>query len=228
MVEYYNGSVFNTDAEAIVNTVNCTGVMGAGIALEFSLRYPDLLSHYEDLCKIREIKIGKVDYFHREDITIINFPTKWHFKYPSKLEWIEMGLKNFVETYKRHNIKSIAFPKLGTNNGKLVWSDVNKLMEKYLNPLDIKVYICLDKKQEAEGIEKNMLDSFNETDLRQLSKEIKLRQGQIDILEKFRPFNRFWKIGEIEGIGIGSYKKIFNYFFDRATKSNVFEQLKLF
>ena len=101
MVEYYDGSVFNVEADAIVNTVNCTGVMGAGIALEFSLRYPAMLEHYEKMCKIREIKIGRVDYFCDEEKTIINFPTKWHFKYPSQIEWIEMGLKDFVATYKK-------------------------------------------------------------------------------------------------------------------------------
>lgn len=228
MIEYFEGSVFNTDASTIVNTVNCTGVMGAGVALEFSLRYPDLLEHYESLCKVRQIEIGKIDYFPREDITIINFPTKWHFKYPSKIEWIESGLKNFVETYKKHNIKNVAFPKLGTNNGKLLWSDVKNLMEKYLSPLDIKVYICLDKKQEPEGLEKLMLDKFNGVDLQKISKELKLKQGQIDILNTYKPFNRFWKIGEIEGIGVASYKRIFNYFFKETTKSENVEQLKLF
>ena len=68
---------------------------------------------------------------------IVNFPTKWHFKYPSKLEWIDQGLNDFLISYKKQGITSVAFPKLGTSNGGLNWEDVRKLMEKYLSKADI-------------------------------------------------------------------------------------------
>ena len=141
MLHYYEGTVFNTNATTIVNTVNCTGVMNAGIALEFSLRYPEMFLDYEEKCKKKQLEVGKVDYYKDKNISIINFPTKWHFKYPSQLHWIEWGLQNFVETYKQNNITSVAFPKLGTNNGKLSWTDVKDLMEKYLANLDIDVKV---------------------------------------------------------------------------------------
>ena len=76
MIKYFEGTVFNTPAKAIVNTVNCDGFMGAGLALEFALRYPDMLRDYEAKCKSKQIKTGLVDYFQEKDITIINFPTK--------------------------------------------------------------------------------------------------------------------------------------------------------
>ena len=97
MIRYYKGTVFNAGAEAIVNTVNCDGVMGAGIALEFGLRYPDMYKDYVIKCKKGDICTGKVDYFKDSSgIIIVNFPTKIHFKYPSKIEWIESGLKAFA------------------------------------------------------------------------------------------------------------------------------------
>ena len=127
MVIYQEGTVFNTDAEAIVNTVNCTGVMSAGIALEYSLRYPEMFKAYEEKCKNKQIQIGKVDYYNNGDIIIVNFPTKWHFKYPSQISWIEQGLKDFVSTYKSQGFKSVAFTKLGTLNGHLNWNEVRCL-----------------------------------------------------------------------------------------------------
>jgi len=228
MIEYFEGTVFNVESDAIVNTVNCIGVMSAGIALEYALRYPEMFLDYENRCKNKEIKVGDVYYFKYADKIIINFPTKWHFKYPSKLEWIESGLKSFVRSYKDYGITSVAFPKLGTLNGKLSWDIVKKLMEKYLGDIDIKVYICLDNLGIASGIEKQMLDIFNKTDLNVIKKEMRITQKQMQILNEKKPFNRFWKIHELEGIGISLYKNLHAYCFDKATKKRSNEQLSFF
>lgn len=210
MIIYDKGTVFNSDAAAIVNTVNCVGFMGAGIALEFSLRYPKMLKDYESKCRNSLIRTGKVDYYENDGKTIINFPTKWHFKYPSKIEWIEQGLIDFVSTYKTKNITSVAFPKLGTSNGGLIWDDVKLLMEKYLSNLDIPVYICLDM-DEAKGLEKQMLDVFNSLDLNSLKKYMRINEKQRNIIENSRPIKRFWMIKNLEGVGATFYTKIFNY-----------------
>ena len=152
MIKYYDGTVFNTPAKTIVNTVNCAGVMGAGIALEFKLRYPEMYEDYVQKCKNKEMKTGRPRIYEYSDgLWILNFPTKGHWRFPSKINWIEEGLKYFAENYKKRNIESIAFPKLGTNNGGLDWIEVKSLMENYLRDLDIDVYICLDEKTEAEG-----------------------------------------------------------------------------
>jgi O-acetyl-ADP-ribose deacetylase (regulator of RNase III) len=115
--------------------------MGAGIALEFSLRYPDMFKDYESKCKKGLFRTGKIDYFKSSDKIIINFPTKWHFKYPSKIEWIEQGLRDFVETYKINKVTSVAFPKLGTANGGLNWEDVKEQITSVLSELDNKIEI---------------------------------------------------------------------------------------
>ncbi len=217
MIKYFEGTVFNVGTQAVVNTVNCIGVMGAGIALEFMLRYPVMFEDYEVKCKDKRIITGRVDYFKNEDGSIIvNFPTKWHFKYPSKLIWIEQGLQDFVNTYQKNGITSVAFPKLGTSNGGLNWSEVKVLMEKYLSNLNVDVYICLDNKKEAEGIEKNMLDKFNATSIEHLSSLVKLNTKQKDIIKKRIPYNRFWQISETESIGMKTYSMIFIYFYELA------------
>ena len=222
MIKYVNGTVFNQNTCAKVNTVNTVGVMGAGIALEFSLRYPEMLFDYEEKCKNRLITVGKVDYYKTQGITIINFPTKWHFKYPSKIEWIEQGLIDFVNTYKAAGITSVAFPRLGTSNGGLDWPDVQRVMEKYLSDLDIEVLICLDNGP-AEGLEKEMVDRFNDTDFSKKIPDVKLNAKQIASLEEAKPIDRFWKVKELDGIGITCYKKLHEYF--RKEKQNTFEQM---
>ncbi len=228
MIKYFEGTVFNVDADAIVNTINCIGVMNAGIALEFGLRYPDLLKEYEIKCKNKEINIGKIYYYHSNDKTIVNFPTKWHFKYPSKLEWIEAGLKNFVQTYNEHNMKSVAFTKLGTLNGKLDWKEVKKLMEKYLSDLDLLVYICLDNKTEAEGLEKQMLNFFNECTIDELAENVKLNTTQKLNLASNKPFTRFWRIKEIDGLGTTTYKNIFKYCYNQINNRPKIKQMSIF
>lgn len=230
MIKYSDGTVFNVSTQAVVNTVNCTGVMGAGIALEFMLRYPAMFEDYAEKCKNKRIVTGRVDYYKNEDGSIIvNFPTKWHFKYPSKLIWIEKGLQDFIRTYQKNGIASVAFPKLGTSNGGLNWNDVKSLMEKYLSNLDIDVYICLDNKKEAEGVEKSMLDKFNSTSIEQLSSIVKLNAKQKDNLQKRMPYNRFWKISETESIGTKTYSMLFKYFYGMVLENREeYSQLSLF
>lgn len=230
MIIYSEGTVFNVGTQALVNTVNCTGVMGAGIALEFMLRYPAMFEDYEAKCKEGKIITGRVDYFKNDDgNTIVNFPTKWHFKYPSKLIWIEQGLKDFVNTYQNKGITSVAFPKLGTSNGGLNWIEVKNLMEKYLSNLNLDVYICLDNTKEAEGLEKNMLNKFNSTSIDQLSRLVKLNAKQKDNIQKFIPYKRFWQISETESIGMKTYSMIFKHFYGLALgKSQEPSQISIF
>lgn len=228
MIKYYDGTIFNTKASAIVNTVNCTGVMGAGIALEFMLRYPDMFKDYKERCENGEYLPGRVNYYLDKDVTIVNFSTKWHFKYPSRIEWIENGLRDFCKTYKDKGITSVAFPKLGTNNGGLDWQSVKVLMEKYLGELDIDVYICLDSLNYAEGIEKEMLDRFNAMSIDNLSNVVKLNINQKEALEKNMPYNRFWKISTTDKIGIKTYEKLFKHFYSKAITNDFdYEQMSI-
>jgi len=144
-IEYkVNLDIFKSKAESIVNTVNCVGVMGKGLAKEFKKRYPEMYKEYRKKYENNQLKIGKLHIFKTLDHLIINFPTKMHWKNSSRIEWIEAGLNYFAKNYKKWNITSVAFPQLGTSHGKLNWNDVKPLMEKYLNSIDIDVEIYIN------------------------------------------------------------------------------------
>jgi O-acetyl-ADP-ribose deacetylase (regulator of RNase III) len=150
MLKYrYDEDMFNSKNMALVNTINCMGIMGVGIAKEFKLRYPDMFSDYEKKCAAKEVKIGKLYIYPvNRNRVIINFPTKNHWRYRSRIKYIEEGLKNFATRYKEWKITSVAFPQLGCGNGGLIWSEVKPLMEKYLANLDIDIEIYVDQKRE--------------------------------------------------------------------------------
>lgn len=227
MISFSDSTVFNVNADAIVNTINCVGFMGKGLALEFSYRYPDLLIDYKDKCQKKEIQIGKVYYYNAKDILIVNIPTKQDYKYPSKLEWIEKDLINFVETYKKYDIKKIAFPLLGTNNGKLNKQIVEKLMVKYLSKLEVEVVICYGINR-LEGKDLEMLNAFKNININNLSKQLKLSNEQIEVLNNNQKIiTNFSDLKKLSGIGNKTYRSLFTYFFNEKYKFQD-EQISLF
>ena len=143
MIEYIEGDIFDSPAQVIVNTVNTVGVMGKGLALSFKKRYPDMFESYKKVCEKHQLTIGNLMLHQEADHWILLFPTKENWRNPSKLEYIEKGLMKFVSTYAEKHITSIAFPKLGCGNGELDWNLVRPLMERYLKPLPIDIYIYL-------------------------------------------------------------------------------------
>lgn len=137
------GNIFDTKCSTIVNTINCVGVMGKGIALEFKKRYPEMFIDYVNRCKNREVKTGEPYVFYNENGTkIINFPTKDNWRSPSRLSYIIDGLEWFVNNYQKHDITSVAFPPLGCGNGGLTWDVVGPIMYQKLNelPIEIEIY----------------------------------------------------------------------------------------
>jgi len=143
MFEYIIGDIFDSPAQVIVNTVNTVGVMGKGLALSFKQRYPEMFEAYRKACEKHQLTTGKLMLWYAQDHWLLLFPTKENWRNPSKLEYIEKGLNKFVNTYADKNITSIAFPRLGCGNGELNWDEVKPLMEKYLKPLPLDVYIYL-------------------------------------------------------------------------------------
>jgi O-acetyl-ADP-ribose deacetylase (regulator of RNase III) len=144
MIVYKQGDLFNSNAQTIVNTVNCVGVMGKGIALTLKKKYPDMFKKYKDICDKKLLTPGKLYLYKKETPWILNFPTKDHWRNSSKIEYIEEGLIKFINTYKEKGITSIAFPLLGCANGGLNWDfQVKPIMEQYLSNLDITVEIWI-------------------------------------------------------------------------------------
>jgi O-acetyl-ADP-ribose deacetylase (regulator of RNase III) len=141
MLIYHRTSIFDSPAQTVVNTVNCVGVMGKGIAAQFREQYPDMFHAYREICAKKLLEPGKLWLWKAQDRWILNFPTKRHWRYPSKLEWIDAGLKKFVAEYERRGIADISFPRLGCGNGGLYWDEVRPIMEMHLSPLPITIYV---------------------------------------------------------------------------------------
>lgn len=134
------GDILESKAETLVNTVNCVGVMGKGIALEFKNRFPEMFADYLERCNRGEVKPG-LPYLYRTLLPpqIINFPTKDHWKSVSKISDIERGLRHIVARYKEWDVKSLAIPPLGCGNGQLEWRAVGPLIYRYAKQIDVPV-----------------------------------------------------------------------------------------
>lgn len=139
MIEMKNGNILNVDVEALVNTVNCVGIMGRGIALQFKDAFPDNFKEYQRACKNEEVQPGKMLVHALNRLTnprfIVNFPTKRHWKGKSRMEDIEAGLIDLRDTIERLGIKSIAIPPLGSGLGGLNWSQVRPRIEEMASHL---------------------------------------------------------------------------------------------
>lgn len=139
MIEYTTGNILEADTEALVNSVNCVGVMGRGIALQFKKAWPENFKAYAAACRRGEVRPGKVFVFETARLTnpryIINFPTKRHWRGKSRIEDIEAGLNALVDEIRRRGIRSIALPPLGCGLGGLNWTEVRKLIERALGDL---------------------------------------------------------------------------------------------
>ena len=139
MIELTQGDILQADAEALVNTVNCVGVMGRGIALQFKKVFPENFKRYKAACGRKELTPGKMFVHDLNSICnpryIINFPTKRHWKGKSQMEDIEAGLQTLVAEVRKRDIHSIAIPPLGCGLGGLCWTDVRKRIEEAFKDL---------------------------------------------------------------------------------------------
>jgi O-acetyl-ADP-ribose deacetylase (regulator of RNase III) len=139
------GNLFDSQCEAFVNAVNCVGVAGKGIALQFKQRFPSYYNTYQYLCRNGHMKPGRVAISESKSKTgpryIISFPTKKHWKNPSQLQWIIDGLDDLRFIIAEYKIKSIAIPPLGCGNGRLDYKEVKNIMIEYLNDLDCYIEI---------------------------------------------------------------------------------------
>lgn len=160
-IKFEYGDLFTSDAEALVNTVNCVGVMGKGVALEFKRRWPENFKFYKKHCDDRSLRPGKVLIYDRGGMFagegprfIVNFPTKDHWRSKSKMSYVEDGLDSLLEEIERLSIKSVAMPPLGCGNGGLDWDEVRPLIVSKLSGLnDVSVELFGPSVREASSPE---------------------------------------------------------------------------
>jgi O-acetyl-ADP-ribose deacetylase (regulator of RNase III) len=146
MIELRRGDLLKQNAQALVNAVNCVGVMGRGIALQFRKAFPENFKIYEAACKRGEVKPGEMLVFDTHQVTnpryIINFPTKRHWRDQSRITDIESGLEALVDEVKDRGIHAIAVPPLGCGLGGLKWSEVRPRIEKaFAKVPDVEVWL---------------------------------------------------------------------------------------
>ncbi|MBQ0928860.1 type II toxin-antitoxin system antitoxin DNA ADP-ribosyl glycohydrolase DarG [Ideonella alba] len=154
MIRYTQGNLLDSGADALVNTVNTVGVMGKGIALMFKERFATNFALYAAACKARQVKVGQMFVTETGELSrprwVINFPTKDHWKAPSRLEWVEAGLQDLKRVLQERQIQSVAIPPLGAGNGGLDWPTVKSRIDAALRDVegvDIVVYEPIDKYQ---------------------------------------------------------------------------------
>ncbi|MDD2509380.1 MAG: macro domain-containing protein [Aliarcobacter skirrowii] len=154
MIEYKNGDILIEDVEAIVNTVNCVGIMGRGLALQFKNKFPQNFKEYQLACTNKEVQLGKMFVHQTGQLInpkyIINFPTKGHWKQNSKIEDISNGLDDLITIIEKYSIKSIAIPPLGSGLGGLDWKMVKKLIEEKLKNINCTIILFEPLEQKIE------------------------------------------------------------------------------
>jgi uncharacterized protein YwgA/O-acetyl-ADP-ribose deacetylase (regulator of RNase III) len=134
------GDLFESKAQTWVNTVNCVGVMGKGVALGFKQRFPEMFADYERRCRNGEVRLGRPYLFKQlVEPWILNFPTKQHWRQVTNLQDIIGGLEYLEARYKDWGIKSLAVPPLGCGNGQLEWRVVGPTLYRHLEKLEIPV-----------------------------------------------------------------------------------------
>jgi len=219
MIIEKKGNIFTTKAQTIVNTVNCVGIMGAGIAYEFRLREPKMFEKYVDLCEKNMIEIGKLWIYKRDDNAgsyenILNFPTKQHWRYPSKEEYLHKGLQKFVQTYKDRGITSIAFPMLGADKGGIHPKKSLSIMKSYLSKCDIDVEIWAFDPSAEDNLYLSFVEKFTALDEQTIKAESGLRK---DLIAKIKEaidredINSLSGLLRIKGVGDKTLQKLFDY-----------------
>ena len=140
MIRFTTGDILAEDAEALVNAVNCVGVMGRGVALQFKRAFPENFRVYATACERGEVRPGRMFVFETREPAnpryIVNFPTKRHWRGNSRSEDIQAGLKDLASAIREREFRSIAVPALGSGLGGLEWRDVRPRIERALGGLD--------------------------------------------------------------------------------------------
>ncbi len=235
VVKIEKGNIFTSECQTLVNTVNCQGVMGAGIALEFKLRLPEMFEQYVDLCRKGEIDIGRSWlYTPREGRWVLNFPTKRQWRYKSKIEYLEAGLNDFLSTYRGKGIESIAFPVLGASNGGLDEEESLSVMRKYLERCYIPVEIY---RYDPTAMDDLFLEFqqklMSDPDITSVAKNMGVRVDRLNCIwnilnEPDSPIKSLSQLATVPGIGAKTLEKCFRYVMDSPSRELVAKQTTMF
>ncbi len=202
MVKVLVGDLFASDAQTLVNTVNCVGVMGKGIALEFKKRFPDMYREYEGLCRRGEVRLGRPYLYRRlTHPWILLFPTKDHWRSMARLDDIVRGLQHLKSNYREWGITSLAVPPLGCGQGKLDWRMVGPTLYRHLQGLDIPVELYAPHGTPSNEFTPEFLsDTQSERTLfssANLNRAAAAWLGVVDILNRVETHPYHWPTGRV-------------------------------
>ena len=215
MLSIVKGNLFSSKCQTLVNTVNCVGVMGAGIALEFKLRYPEMFVRYVEHCRNKQIDIGKLWLYkppQADKQWVLNFPTKRDWKHPSRIEYLQKGLQRFVETYQQRGIQSIAFPILGSQNGKIPESESVAIMARYLYRCDVDIEIYRYSPDVQDDLYELLKQRFAIDSDEKIAAAVDLTISRVSILRKALNDSKITTVGQlatIRGIGQKTLERVF-------------------
>lgn len=215
MLRIIKGNIFTSDCQTLVNTVNCVGVMGAGVALEFKLRCPEMFGLYVECCRSGELDIGKPWLYKPEEHEgrwVLNFPTKKDWKHPSKETYLHQGLKNFVETYESQGIESIAFPILGAQNGRIPESNSVGIMASYLYRCEIDIEIYRYDPDAKDDLYEEFKQRFEFRTDQEIASETGLRLNHISVIRQAlrrADMKTVSQLASQRGIGGKTLEKVF-------------------
>ena len=207
-----DGNIFTTQCQTIVNTVNCVGVMGAGIAFEFKLRLPEMFNRYTELCSKKALDIGKLWLYRDSTPWVLNFPTKRHWKMPSRESYLHAGLEKFTSSHQLCGIKSIAFPLLGASKGGISPDKSLDIMINHLAKCEIPVEIYRHDPMADDDLFQAFRKNLLETDHNQLKADMGIRSDRLKLLidavscGEYRQMNQ---LIQVPGIGQSTLEKAF-------------------
>ncbi len=203
MVKVLTGDIFESTAQTLVNTVNCVGVMGQGIALEFRKRFPDMYEDYVLRCNARQVKLGEPYLYPRTAVPwILNFPTKDHWRSVSRLEDIIRGVKYLEQHYRRWGITSLAVPPLGCGAGQLEWRVVGSTLYRHLNRFDIRVELYAPYGTPHEELQPDFLEQtsavrWSKTPSNPPSRIEPAWVALVEILARIEEEPHHWPVGRV-------------------------------
>lgn len=213
-IKYIKGNIFTTSCQVIVNPVNCVGVMGAGLAFEFRLRYPEMYIKYINICSKNLLKPGLLWLYKVEDKAVLNFPTKLDWKGNTTEQYLQSGLKKFSDSYKEKKISSIAFPLLGTDKGNLKKDASLQIMMQYLDPLDIQIEIYEYDSEANDDVFLKIKNILFKANLEDLSNRMKIRQTILTNIQSAINSGNFFQINQlmaVDGVGAATLIKIYEF-----------------
>ena len=236
-IDITHGNIFNTKCETIVNTVNCRGVMGRGIALECRMRYPEMFDQYVEHCHHNRILILSQNssfndnyIWKGEDKWVFNFPTKVHWRQPSQIPYIDIGLRKFVEFYKKAEINSVAFPLLGSSAGGLNEDVVIDTMKKHLSQINdkIEVEIYTFNPETEDPLFTDLYRDISHFSTEEYKKYLGINTAQSKLIKQSIDSQNLHSMMSLQMIkGVGEKTLIKLYEFARKDKDNMGYQEKL-